>query len=343
MEILAPQHNTRLYGQDAAIASFLQAAQGRLHHAWLLHGAAGIGKATFAFHCANHLLSGGTQTIGELSADNKDFKLIAASAHPDLLVVAPPVDEKTGLTKDEIPVGAIREAVNFFRLTSGREGWRIIIIRNADQMNRNAANALLKMLEEPPQRAMLLMTATSRGRLLPTIRSRCRPLTLQPLPPETMNLLLQGYQDELSPNDLRQLHKLSAGSPGQALHLLRLGGLQLYRDFLTLLQTPEKERLPALLRFAGAGGKQEGERHELIAQFAAGWLQRLAHLAATGEAQEITEGEAQWQRRQAARRSALHWLDLLAQTEDQWRQARAANLDKRLVIINNLQQVLAAA
>ncbi len=343
MEILAPQHNTRLYGQDAAVARFMQAVQGRLHHAWLLHGPSGIGKTTFAFHCANHLLSGGVQPIGKLRPEHKDFKLIAAGAHPDLQVVAPPLDEKTGLIKDEIPVAAIRDAVSFFRLTSGREGWRIVIIRNADQMNRNAANALLKMLEEPPRRALLLMTATARGRLLPTIRSRCRPLALQPMPPETMTLLLEGYQDELSPAELRQLHRLSAGSPGQALQLLRLGGLQLYRDFLNLMQSSEKEQLTALLRFAGAGGKQEGERQDLIARFSAGWLQRLAHLAATGEVQEITEGEAQLQRRQVARRPAGHWLDLLSQTEEQWRQARAANLDKRLVIINNLQQVLAAA
>jgi DNA polymerase-3 subunit delta' len=343
MQILAPQHNTQLLGQTAAIDSFMQAVQTRLHHAWLFHGAEGIGKATFAYHCANHLLSNGKQIIGALNAQNADFKLIASGAHPDLLVLSPPVDEKTGLVKDEIPVAQVRALTAFFQKTSGRDGWRIAMIQGADQLNRNAANALLKILEEPPHRALLLMTASARGKLLPTIRSRCRPLGLEPLSITQLQAVLQGYQDELSTDDARQLQQLSNGSPGYALTILQNDGLQLYRDFLELLQTSHREQAAALLRFAGNGGKQENERFNLIARFCEDWLAKLLHLAATGEAKEVISGEAQLMRRMAAVRSIDGWFSVLTHCQQQNNTATHASLDKRLVLINNLQQLFVAA
>lgn len=342
MNVLEPQHNTRLLGQDAAVSAFMQAVGARLHHAWLLHGPQGIGKTTLAFHCANFLLTNGRQPIGALNTQDADFKLIASGAHPDLVVIAPPVDEKTGLAKDEIPVAQVRELAGFFQKTSGRAGWRVAIVSGADQLNRNAANALLKILEEPPQRAILLMTATTPGKLLPTIRSRCRPLVLEPLNAGDMTAIMQGYQDELSVDDVRQLQQLSDGSPGFALQLLQNDGLQLYRDFLGLLQTPGREQAEALWRFAGSGGKQENERFNLIARFCDGWFARVIHLIATGEVQEIVGGEGQLMRRMAAVRPLDSWFALMEGCQSRFQTATQASLDKRLVLINNLQQLLAA-
>lgn len=342
MHILAPEHNTALVGQEQAAELFMQATTARLHHAWLLHGPRGIGKTTFAYHCANYLLSNGRQKIGALNPQDPDFKLIAAGAHPDLTVVAPPVDEKTGITKDEIPVAAVRVLSGFFQKTSGREGWRIALVRGADLMNRNAANALLKILEEPPQRALLLMTASTPGKLLPTIRSRCRPLALQPLSASAMADVLRGYQDGTDLAALDELQRLSSGSPGVALRLLENDGLQLYRDFIGLMQTPPRTLPEALLRFVGNGGKQEQERFDLVAGFCQNWLQRLIHLQATGEAREVMAGEGQLLRRMALLRPVDRWFELAEACQTRWQTASQASLDKRLVLMNNLQQLLAA-
>jgi DNA polymerase III subunit delta' len=342
MHILSPEHNTTLVGQEQAADLFMQATTARLHHAWLLHGARGIGKTTFAYHCANFLLSNGRQKIGALNPQDADFKLIAAGAHPDLAVVAPPVDEKTGIVKDEIPVASVRVLSSFFQKTSGREGWRIALVCGADQMNRNAANALLKILEEPPQRALLLLTASTPGKLLPTIRSRCRPLALQPLSATAMADVLRGYQDGPDPAAMDALQRLSGGSPGVALRLLENDGLQLYRDFTSLMQTPPRALPEALLRFVGNGGKQEQERFNLVAGFCQDWLQRLVHLQATGEAREVLAGEGQLLRRMAMLKPVDRWFELMEACQTRWQTASQASLDKRLVLMNNLQQLLAA-
>lgn len=339
--ILAPQYNPVMRGHVVATTSFMQAVQGRLHHAWLLHGMRGIGKSTFAYHCANYLLSGGRQTIGALNVQDKDFKLIAAGAHPDLLVVAAPVDEKTGIAKNEIPVDAVRVLTGFFQKTSGRGGWRVAIIRGADTLNRNAANALLKILEEPPERGILLMTAEARGKLLPTIRSRCRPLALLPPAAADMAAIMQGYQHDLPPEGVRQLQLLAGGSPGVALHLLQHDGLALYKDFLALLQAPPHGQTAALLRFAGGGGgKMEAERFTLITGFCLDWLQRLIRLMASGDVMEITVGEGQLLRRMAALRSLQDWLVIADVCQARFAAAVQANLDKRLALIDNLRQIL---
>lgn len=341
--ILPPEHNPRLIGHEAAVAAFRQASASRLHHAWLLYGPEGVGKTTFAFHCANHLLSGGRVPIGRLDSHDRNFKLIGSGAHPDLQVIGRPVDEKTGAVKDEIPVDSVRALTEFFRLTSSQGGWRVAIVRDADMMNRNAANALLKILEEPPARGMILMTAAARGRLLPTIRSRCRPLHFAPLGAAQMAEVLRLHLADLPADDRAMLDRLAAGSPGRALQILDCDGLKLYRDFLQAVQNAGRERNAALLRFSAVvGGKAEAGRFALIAHYCEDWLRRLLHLAATGEAVENTGGEGQILRRMAAVKPLAHWLETAENCHRQFTLAVHANLDKRLVLLNCLQEVVNA-
>ncbi|MEJ0063945.1 MAG: DNA polymerase III subunit delta' [Alphaproteobacteria bacterium] len=341
-EALSEAHgNPRLIGHEDAIAAFMQAAASRLHHAWLIHGTEGIGKASFAFHCANYLLSEGRQKIGALDVQERNYRLIAGGAHPDLKVLERPVDPKTGVMKEEIPIDQVRDLTAFFQLTSSHGGWRIAIVKRADALNRNAANALLKILEEPPPRSLILMTAVTPGKLLPTIRSRCRPLRLSPLDDAQMNEVLGDRLAECSGDDAKILHRMAQGSPGRALDILAHDGLEIYRDFLNLLQTSPRERNAALLRFTGSG-KVERERFNLIARFCEDWLVRLRHMAATGEAQEIIPGEGQLMRRMAVKPLAV-WFDVAENCGQQFALAQTASLDRRLIMLNNLQQILAAA
>src|SRR5205814_6509761 len=156
---------------------------GRLPHAILLSGPRGIGKATFAFRLARFLLAGpedlpaemfGETEKGGLAIDSESgvFRRVASGGHADLLTVERAYDPRRRRMRGEIVVGDTREISAFLRLTPAEGGWRVVIVDGADEMNRNAANALLKILEEPPQRALLLLVAHSPGRLLPTIRSR---------------------------------------------------------------------------------------------------------------------------------------------------------------------------
>src|SRR5262249_42880354 len=160
------------------------------------------------------------------------FRRVAAGAHPDLRAVARGVNSKTGRARSEIVVDDVREAIAFLRLTPSEGGWRVLIIDGAEDMNRNAANALLKVLEEPPARAILLLVSQAPGRLLPTIRSRCRKLELPSLPGEVVDQLLARQLPDLAEADRRLAAALSEGSIGRAATLAQADGVKLYRELV---------------------------------------------------------------------------------------------------------------
>lgn len=225
-----PRANPHLFGHEAAERALYAAAEGgRLHHAWLIVGPPGVGKATLAFRFARFLLAGGGGSGLAVPAESAVFRQVAAGSHPDLLTIARPADEEGKLK--EVPVEEVRGAVGFLRRTAAGEGWRVVVVDGADGLNRFAANALLKILEEPPPQALLILTATAAGRLLPTLRSRCRTLPLRPLAfPDfgrAMATLAPEAWKRLDERSARRLHALSAGAPGRALALLEGDGLAL--------------------------------------------------------------------------------------------------------------------
>jgi DNA polymerase-3 subunit delta' len=222
--LIEPRANPVLLGRERETRLLADAARGgRLHHAWLITGPPGIGKATLAFRFARALLAG--RLTPDLALDSSDptFKRVAAGTHADLLVIDRRFDEKKKRLQGEIVIDTVLEAGRFLRLTPGEGGWRVVIVDGAEAMNRNAANALLKLLEEPPARAIWLLVSHAPGRLLPTIRSRCRQLAMEPLPETVVRTLLADTARD--PAASQRLAALSEGSIGRALALGEEGGL----------------------------------------------------------------------------------------------------------------------
>ncbi len=220
-DIPEPRANPDLLDQTAAETALISAARGgRLHHAWMLTGPAGIGKATLAFRFARWMFAGMPDGQGlALDPSHPAFRRVAAGSHPDLLTIEPGLMQGTRKRADVINVDAVTLIPRFMGLTAAESGWRVIVIDQADTMNAQAQNRVLKVLEEPPPRGILVLTTSNPGRLLPTILSRCRRLAMPPLPDETVQTLLGRYAPQVELFQRSTIAQMAHGSIGHALEL----------------------------------------------------------------------------------------------------------------------------
>jgi DNA polymerase-3 subunit delta' len=227
--MLAPRENSLFLGHAAAESALFAAASGpRLAHAWLIGGPRGVGKATLAYRFARFLLAA-APGADSLAVDpaHPVFRRVAADTHADLLTVELAFDPVRKRMRTEITVEDVREISAFMRLTPAEGGWRVVVVDGAEHMNRFGANALLKVLEEPPPRAVLLLVSHTPGALLPTLRSRCRALELAPLGQGALTALLEHHLPELGAAQRARLVGLADGSLGRALMLAEAEGLAL--------------------------------------------------------------------------------------------------------------------
>jgi len=209
-----------LVGHEGAEAAFEDArTRGRLHHAWLLTGPEGVGKATFAYRAARRLLGAphdGRHGVLGVDPDHPVSRQVSARSHPDLLVIERMGED--GKLRKSIPVDEARKLSEFFSKSPAAAPHRVAIIDPADDLNINAANAVLKTLEEPPPQGVIFLVSHSPGRLLSTIRSRCRRLLFRPLGLEPTAQFLKARAD-LNPEEALRLARMSGKAPGRALTL----------------------------------------------------------------------------------------------------------------------------
>jgi DNA polymerase-3 subunit delta' len=347
-----PRDTPRLFGQDQAERAFLDAyARGRLHHGWLITGPRGVGKATLAWRMARFLLTdepgsglfGPPETL-DVDADHPVARRITAGAEPGLLPIRRANDEKTGKLKSVITVDEVRKLRDFFGMSAAEGGRRVVIVDAADEMNPNAANALLKLLEEPPAGAMLLLVAHQPSRLLPTIRSRCRELRLAPLSADAMAAALEQALGDAS--DGAALAQLSGGSVGEAIRMLAGGGLDLYVEILTLIAEIPRISRPGLRKLCDSvSGRDVEARFDLLVRLFDLALARLARTGATGTPPpEAAPGEAQILLRLSPdARSARLWAEQAAELGARARAARAVNLDPGALVLDMFLRLEGAA
>jgi DNA polymerase-3 subunit delta' len=336
--VLAPRENPQLVGHENAERELRRLVEaGRLPHAILVSGPRGIGKATLAFRLARFLL--GAPSSGEgLAVDPESgvFRRVAAGGHADLLTVERAYDPRRRRLRSDIVVEDTRAIAGFFRLTAAEEGWRIVIIDAAEEMNRNAANALLKTLEEPPRRGLLLLVSHSPGRLLPTVRSRCRHFPLAPLAQPVVLQLLERFRPELSRPDAEALVDLAEGSIGRAIELADAGGLALYRSILDILAQVPRVAVAEVYAYADKLARPDAEEAyrasaELLLQVLA---RMIAHAAGRPFAlDEPIVGEGELMQRLAARADPARWAGLRDRIERDFADTDQLNLDRKQAIL----------
>ena len=354
-----PRANQYLIGHETAEKTYLGAwGGGRLAHAWLIAGPRGIGKATLAYRMARYALSqqggdtgpdlfGGTpapKTL-EMSPSQPVFRRVQAMGHSDFRAIERPwADTKQTKRKTVIGVDEVREIGGFMSMTPAEGAWRVVVIDAADEMNSNAANAVLKILEEPPNRALLFLVVHNADRLLPTIRSRCRRLDLRPLTQTQVTTLIGRYRPDIKPVDANALAVLADGSIGRALELADEGGIGLFRDLIALVQEAPKFSITKM----HALGDQalRGDAFRTLTGLLSWWLARLATLSARNEisqAIEIVPGERAASERLAAAAAPAVWADIWQQITHLAARTEAINLDKKRSLLAALMKVEAAA
>jgi DNA polymerase-3 subunit delta' len=350
-EAPAARANPDLAGHDAVERELLRLYQaGRLPHAILFGGPRGIGKATLAYRFARFLLARGTMSGGSpggLAIDPASgvFRRVAAGGHADLFTVERIWDPQRRRLRGGIVVEHAREIARFLHLTAGEEGWRIVIVDGAEEMNRNAANALLKILEEPPRSSLLLLVSHTPGRLLPTIRSRCRRFRLDALPLPLVTSLLDRYRPQLGAAERAGLSALSDGSIGRALELADAGGLTLYRGLVEILSHLPRLDIRRLHALIDTVVSAEGEGpYRALAELLP---QCLARIAAVGVrrhpgATPVIAGEGEAMRRLGGA-DAARWASLCCDVEENFVAARELNLDRKQAMLGAFFAIAEAA
>ena len=277
-----PRETTALFGHGEAERALLDAYKsGRIAHSWLIGGPPGIGKATLAYRLARFVLAhpdpqtSEVQNAVSLAVDpeHPTARRISAQAQGDLLVLERSINEQTGKLYTVIRVDDVRRTVSFFGSTAGEGGWRIAIVDAVDDLQREGANALLKILEEPPKRSLLLLVSHAPGRELPTIRSRCRRLLLRPLATsDVVSALTESMGRDADLPDVRQAAEAAEGSVGRAFGLLDGPALALRQRVLDLFaQLPDPD--PRALHALGeAIGGSDPRTLDTFMDMVNGWL-----------------------------------------------------------------------
>ncbi|MFC4351386.1 DNA polymerase III subunit delta' [Fodinicurvata halophila] len=351
-----PRETAGLLGQRDAEDIFRRAIQAqRMPHAWLVTGPRGIGKATLAYRVVRHIfandLGGVPETAGlfgeelptvpledaaslEISPEHRVFQQVASGSFPDLRVLERKAD-KEGRLKREIPVEDVRQLTSFLHMTASNGSWRAGIIDPVDELTQQAANALLKILEEPPEKTLLVLVSHNPGRLLPTVRSRCRHLALPPLNTEIVEQLLEAHLPELDQDNRAALARLSEGSIGRALDLYEAGGLDLYRQLVGMMSQLPQVDTETLHQIGDILARDsQGSLFRTMSDLILWWLGRLIRMrAVNGAPEEILAGENEIMRRLAPRRELADWMRLWENLTQLFQQTERASLDRKQAFI----------
>ncbi|MCG6901539.1 MAG: DNA polymerase III subunit delta' [Rhodobacter sp.] len=345
-----PRETMQLIGQDAAERDFLDAYAGnRLHHAWLISGPRGVGKATLAWRIARFLLATPADDGGmfgapaapetlDIDPEHPVSRRMKALSEPRLFLLRRPWDEKAERLKQEITVDEVRRMKGFFSLSATDGGRRVVIVDAADEMNVNAANALLKLLEEPPANTILLLVSHQPARLLPTILSRCRALRCRTLDADEMARALHAAGVDTGGN-AQALAELSGGSVGAAVRLVTQDGLARYGDIVAIFGAP-RDRQRALKLADSAVGRANADRFALLLELFDLFLARVARTGVSGPPSEAVVDEARLLARLCPDAAASRrWASAQQVLGARARHGRAVNLDPAALILDMVLKI----
>lgn len=348
--LLPPREMTECLGHEALEQQLLPlVANNKMPHAMLFCGPKGIGKATFAFRLARYLLSQppqsaedglfGGEAIPAESPKSMDidpqgqvFRQVLSGAHPDLLVIERAFDEKKGTHKGGVDVETVRKITPFLRRTASQGGWRVVIVDDADTMNRSSQNAILKILEEPPKKTLLILVVHREGAMIPTIRSRARSYHFHPPSAETFNNLVRRGAGGLSIQELETLALIAGGSIGRALTIAGEGGLEAVESVSGLLQSWPQWDWAQIHSLSDALARPGQEKSLEAFKTVFMWsIETILRAKARGEAPPAPLNSTAIDN-MMRHYSLEDWIKICENVKDHFETAERGNLDKRHIV-----------
>ena len=346
-----PRSMPDFFGHETLEKQMLDLIQGgNIPHALVLAGPKGIGKATFAYRLARTLLKQGipdpnqdslfgeaeTTTLEtmQMNMDDPVFRKVMSGGHPDLLAVERPMDERKGQRKNTLDVESVRKIAPFLRMTSSEGGWRVVIIDDADTMNRNSQNAVLKVLEEPPKHTVLILVCHRPGALIPTIRSRSRFIPMANLPEDIVTTMLKKeYPGELE-KDLNLVAVMAEGSIGRALQFMDEGGIETIHTLIDILKQWPKWNWPSIHRLADSLGRPGQDQAYKSFTRVFEWVAAAILFSAAKNTGPLPE-PLDHQSLQAIQNhySLEEWGKICENLKDHFETFSRANLDKRQAVL----------
>jgi len=350
-----PRHSDYCLGHEAIEARLADLiAKDKLPHAMIFSGLQGIGKATVAYRLARTLLNAPSETeeaaglFGDEAAQDQDagdlsiptdarvFKQVASGGHPDLLSIERRFDDKKNKVKDNVDVTEARRVTPFMRMTASRAGgWRVVIIDDADTMNRNAQNAVLKILEEPPKNAVLVLVCHRLGAMIPTIRSRCRVIPFQPLPFETYRVILRQEHPDLISDDIDLLFAMTGGSVGRALEIIDEEGIAAISTITNLFESFPKWDWPQIHGLSDSMGRgNQNQAYQMFARVMC-WITDtlLRHKAYNAPLPIQLKTESI--QSMISHYSLNDWIEIARTMSEHFETFDRANLDKRQAVLGS--------
>ena len=338
----SPRETENLLGHQSAEDMLISAYScGRFPHAWLISGPSGIGKATLAFRMARAMLSGtldGPNPTLYVPTESPVFRRIAANSHGGLLTIERLINTSTGNMQSEIVIDSIRQLRPFFGQTSSEslKDWRIAIIDAAENMNSNAANALLKLLEEPPTRSVIFLISHVPGSLSPTLRSRCCELKLRPLSLYNTSCALKSLFPDLNDDEGRclLLSHIGDGSIGRAAAFFTIDPALLENFFSLLVQLPDID-YAAVHALADQLSKVKRDHdYQSINDIVIWWLGRAIRIMASGaQMPEIMDGETNLILRLTGASRLDQWIEVWKKIGELYSDADRLYLNRKQVFL----------